>query len=105
MAPPLFRARGIALRVLGLGLVIIGLLLMNLVFELLYYVPWDEDKFMSYIIYCVIVVTVGVCITVAGYMHPNSKPLTEVRLKEILRSEEFNTTEILYRVLVEQKDS
>jgi len=46
-----------------------------------------------------------VCITVAGYMHPNSKPLTEVRLKEILRSEEFNTTDILYRVLVEQKDS
>lgn len=93
------------MRVLGLGLVIIGLLLTNLVFELLYYVPWDEDTFMRYIIYCVMVVTVGICITIAGYIHPNSKPLTEVRLKEILRSEEFNTTEILYRLLVEKGNS
>ena len=88
-----------------MSLVIIGLLLTNLVFELLYYVPWDEDTFMAYIIYCVIVVTVGACIAVAGYLHPKNKPLTEEKLKEILRSEEFNTTEILYRVLVEQKDS
>lgn len=93
------------MRVLGLSLVIIGLLLMNLVFELLYYVPWDEDTFMRYVIYCVIVVTVGMCITVAGYVRPHNKPLTEEGLKEILRSEEFNTTEILYRLLVEQKDS
>jgi hypothetical protein len=92
-------------RVLGLSLVIIGLLLMNLVFELLYYVPWDEDTFMRYIIYCVIIMTVGVCITVAGYVRPRNKPLTEERMEEILRSEEFNTTEILYRILVEQKDS
>ena len=93
------------MRVLGLGLVIIGLLLMNLVFELLYYVPWEDDTFMRYIIYCVIIMTVGVCITVAGYVRPQNRPLTEEGLKEILRSEEFNTTEILYRVLVEQKDS
>ena len=93
------------MRVLGLGLVIISLLLMNLVFELLYYVPWDEDTFMKYIIYCVITMTVGVCITVAGYVRPQNKPLTEVRLKEILRSEEFNTTEILYRLLVEKGNS
>ena len=93
------------MRVLGLGLVIIGLLLMNLVFELLYYVPWDEDMFMKYIIYCVITMTVGVCITVAGYVRPQNKPLTEEGLRVILRSEEFNTSEILYRVLVEQKDS
>lgn len=93
------------MRVLGLSLVIIGLLLMNLVFQLLYYVPWEDETFIRYIIYCVIVVTVGACITVAGYLHPKNKPLTEEKLKEILRSEEFNTTDILYRILVEQKDS
>lgn len=90
---------------MGLGLVIIGLLLMNLVFELLYYVPLEDETFMGYVVLCVILVTIGACITVAGYLLPKNKPLTEERLKETLRSEEFNTTDILYRILVEQKDS
>lgn len=93
------------MRLMGLSLIIIGLLLTNLVFELSYYVPWDEETFMKYIMYCVIVITVGVCITVAGSLLPYYRPLTEERLKEILRSDEFNTTEILYRLLVQEKDS
>ena len=52
-----------------------------------------------------VLIIVGIIISVAGYVRPQNRPLTEEGLREILRSEEFNTTEILYRVLVQDKDS
>lgn len=93
------------MRVLGLSIIIIGLLLMNIVIQLGIWALVEKETYINYMLYCLLLIVVGIIISVIGYVDPNKKPLTEVRLKEILRSEEFNTTEILYRLLVEQKDS
>lgn len=93
------------MRVLGLSLVIIGLLLMNIVLQVGMWGSITEETYNNYMIYSLVLIVIGIIIAVIGYVDPHNKPLTENRLKEILRSEEFNTTEILYRILVEQKDS
>ena len=52
---------------LGLSLIIIGLLMVLIMFQFMYYVPWDDDTFRSYLVPCYIVIGLGIIITVIGY--------------------------------------
>lgn len=58
---------GIIVKILGLSLIIIGILMILVMFEFMYYIPWDDGTFQSYLVPCFIVIVTGVIFTVLGY--------------------------------------
>lgn len=52
---------------LGLSLTIIGLLLILILFELLYYIPLSEEAFLTFLLSCFVVLGFGVIVAILGY--------------------------------------
>lgn len=93
---------GAVVRMLGLSLIIIGLLLLDIALNLSAYLMIDDIVFIFLEPIAIMITCIGIIITIIGYYYKED-PLTEKRLLEILRDPEFNTTEILHRITVDNE--
>jgi hypothetical protein len=91
------------LKYLGLTIIVVGFVSFDIMYQMIDESPIKYNLIPWVLIISILIIGVGIGLAFAGHAKIENI-LTEDRLLEILRSDEFNVKEFLHSILVKDQD-